>query len=32
VSSLCPSYGIGETDPEKAAKLVKDTDPGVIVA
>jgi endonuclease-3 len=23
VSALCPSYGIGETDPEKAAKLVK---------
>jgi endonuclease-3 len=24
VSQLCPSYGIGETDPVKAAKLVKD--------
>jgi endonuclease III len=24
VASLCPSYGIGETDPERAAKLVKD--------
>jgi endonuclease-3 len=24
VSALCPSYGVGETDPEKAAKLVKD--------
>jgi endonuclease-3 len=26
VSRMCPSYGIGETDPEKAAKLIKDTD------
>jgi endonuclease-3 len=25
VSSLCPSYGIGETDPVKAATLIKDT-------
>jgi endonuclease-3 len=24
VADLCPSYGIGETDPERAAKLVKD--------
>ena len=24
VARLCPSYGIGETDPERAAKLVKD--------
>jgi endonuclease-3 len=24
VAPLCPSYGIGEIDPEKAAKLVKD--------
>ena len=24
VAGLCPSYGIGETNPEKAAKLVKD--------
>ena len=24
VAELCPSYGIGETDPERAAKLVKD--------
>jgi endonuclease III len=24
VASLCPSYGIGETDPRRAAKLVKD--------
>jgi endonuclease-3 len=24
VAQLCPSYGIGETDPERAAKLVKD--------
>jgi endonuclease-3 len=24
VANLCPSYGIGETDPVKAAKLVKD--------
>lgn len=24
VAALCPSYGIGETDPVKAAKLVKD--------
>lgn len=24
VAALCPSYGIGETDPQKAAKLVKD--------
>jgi endonuclease III len=24
VASLCPSYGIGETDPGRAAKLVKD--------
>lgn len=30
VSSLCPSYGIGETDPVKAAKLVKGVIPGVI--
>jgi endonuclease III len=27
VASLCPSYGAGETDPEKAAKLVKDGPP-----
>jgi endonuclease-3 len=26
VARLCPSYGIGEIDPDKAAKLVKDTD------
>ena len=32
VSSLCPSYGIGETDPEKAAKLLKDTPVGVVPA
>jgi endonuclease-3 len=32
VSSLCPSYGIGETDPEKANKLIKDTDSGVVPA
>jgi len=25
VSSLCPSYGVGETDPVKAAKLVKES-------
>jgi endonuclease-3 len=30
VSSLCPSYGVGETDPVKAAKLVKGDIPGVI--
>ncbi len=24
VAALCPSYGIGETDPQRAAKLVKD--------
>jgi endonuclease III len=24
VARLCPSYGIGETDPERAAKLVRD--------
>jgi endonuclease III len=24
VARLCPSYGVGETDPERAAKLVKD--------
>jgi endonuclease III len=24
LAGLCPSYGIGETDPEKAAKLVRD--------
>ncbi|GAA1146565.1 endonuclease-3 [Kitasatospora gansuensis] len=23
ISALCPSYGVGETDPEKAAKLLK---------
>ncbi len=27
VASLCPSYGAGETDPEKAAKLVKSGPP-----
>jgi endonuclease-3 len=27
VAALCPSYGIGETDPERAAKLVKDAPP-----
>ena len=32
VNALCPSYGIGETDPEKAAKLIKDTAPGVVPA
>jgi len=34
VSNLCPSYGIGETDPVKAAKLVKDPEPagGVVDA
>ena len=26
VSALCPSYGVGETDPVKAALLVKDTE------
>ncbi|MBX9245778.1 endonuclease III [Actinotalea ferrariae] len=26
LASLCPSYGIGETDPERAAALVKDPD------
>lgn len=30
VSSLCPSYGVGETDPVKAAKLVKDTPPAAV--
>ncbi len=29
VARLCPSYGVGETDPEKAAKLVK---PGPVTA
>ena len=28
VASLCPSYGIGETAPDKAAKLVKEPAPG----
>ena len=28
VASLCPSYGAGETDPAKAAKLVKEPAPG----
>jgi endonuclease-3 len=32
VSSLCPSYGIGETDPVKAAKLVKDPAVDVMTA
>ena len=32
VSALCPSYGVGETDPEKAAKLVKDPAVDVITA
>ena len=27
VAALCPAYGTGETDPEKAAKLVKDAPP-----
>ncbi len=27
VAALCPSYGIGETDPERAARLVKDSPP-----
>ena len=27
VARLCPSYGIGETDPVRAAKLVKDAEP-----
>jgi endonuclease-3 len=27
VAKLCPSYGVGETDPVAAAKLVKDTPP-----
>jgi endonuclease III len=31
VSALCPSYGIGETDPVKAAKLVTDS-PAATVA
>ena len=32
VAALCPSYGIGETDPEKAAKLVKDLPPVDVAA
>jgi endonuclease III len=32
VATLCPSYGIGETDPVKAAKLVKDPVVGEIPA
>jgi endonuclease-3 len=28
VASLCPSYGVGETDPVAAAKLVKEPAPG----
>jgi len=33
VASLCPSYGVGETDPVAAAKLVKDRPgPGVVAA
>jgi endonuclease-3 len=28
VARWCPAYGTGETDPEKAAKLVKDVQPG----
>jgi endonuclease-3 len=32
VASLCPSYGVGETDPVAAAKLVKDRPAGVGVA
>jgi endonuclease-3 len=32
VATLCPSYGIGETDPVKAAKLVKDPAAGEIPA
>ena len=32
VSALCPSYGVGETDPTKAAKLVKETVHGVVPA
>jgi hypothetical protein len=24
VTALCPSYGVGETDPARAAALVKD--------
>jgi endonuclease-3 len=28
VASLCPSYGVGETDPAVAAKLVKEPAPG----
>lgn len=27
VASLCPSFGVGETDPVKAARLVKDVPP-----
>jgi endonuclease-3 len=32
VATLCPAYGIGETDPDKAAKLVKDPDLGAVGA
>jgi endonuclease-3 len=28
VAALCPSYGAGETDPDKAAELVKEPAPG----
>jgi endonuclease-3 len=28
VTSLCPSYGAGETDPDRAARLVKEPAPG----
>jgi endonuclease-3 len=27
VASLCPSYGVGETDPQRALLLVKDRSP-----
>jgi endonuclease-3 len=32
VSALCPAYGTGETDPVKAAKLVKDPAVGAVPA
>jgi endonuclease-3 len=32
VSRLCPSYGVGETDPQKAAALVKDSQTGAVPA
>ncbi|MBT0767344.1 endonuclease III [Kineosporia sp. J2-2] len=32
VSDLCPSYGIGETDPVKAAKLLRDSAFGAVPA